>query len=340
MKTYKSMYRQICLKDSKKQEILENLLQQETAPKNHRLLQKPAYAAIFLCLLLLPSATIFAMGNPALAERIASAFESLFHTQQDWHKGQKEAYAPHSKELGQTLQTENGTLHFDSILYDEHYLFLPFTMDSSMDSRLPSTPSLAFTFDFYFAGSQLPLSSVAAKDPLPQEDGRWLGSYLLAAEKEGFHEGDVICIREKKQGRQNPQGDILAKITLPAVPGSQDIPFPAGQAEEAIGVQIGHITLSPLSLGISGSCPEKGMQVFCDSYLELQDGTIIRSGLSGSGEAYGSSDTKATDFSYNILWEAPVELGQVKNIHLITSILNEDGTTGQEHEVLLPIGTE
>ncbi len=355
MKTYKTMYSQIYLEDGKKQEILQTLLQQEAAPENPRQRKSPlkkeepfnrnsigmpAYIAIFFCLILLPGATIFAMGNPALAERISTAFESLFHTQQDLSDGQKEAYAQHSQELDQLLQTENGTLHLDSILYDERYLFLPFTMDSRIDSPLPYTPSLASDFDFYFADSQLPLSSVAAKDPLPQEDGHWLGSYLLTAEEEGFHEGDVICIRQKSQGEQNPQGELLAKVTLPPVPGSQDISFPAEQLKEAIGLQIDKITLSPLSLGINGISPAKDMRIFCNSYLELQDGTMVRPGLSGSGGAYDSSSFKSTDFSYHILWETPVELDQVKIIHLVTNVMNEDGTTGEDHEILLPARTE
>lgn len=318
---YQSMYNKIQLEETQKREILEELGKYGEHCKKRRKL--PIYAAACLCAVLMSNAAVFAAVHFNLGEKIGLELNHFFEAEQNLTKEQSEIYEQQSAGLEQEIRMEHGTLQLESILCDNSYLFIPFTFcpDEPEKENIRCLRDELNKLDFTVKNTEESSFSswIWQIDPSrQQEDGNIHGAFMLI---DFFRQNDMIQVSQKDDWSQPQPGKPVCELTVSKTAISRNVPFSAKEVNEKVGAAVKQITLSSLSLQIAGTYRNNDPDFLCESYVELKDGTHVKTASNGGFRFSSDGDIgekNISDFEMSQVFETPVVLDTVKGIHLKT----------------------
>ena len=312
---YKTMYEQIQLNEMQKNNIRSKLNQRKKARFKVRRL--PAYAAACLCVLILSNIVVFAAEQIHLGEWIATELDHFPDTKRNLSEEQISTYDRQSIKLEQAIPLEHGTLMFESMLCDSSYVYLPYTFFPNSEEyllRRPHKMNEANLLAFTVKGEKLNvLSQISYVEPKLQYEKTIHGSILLSGT---FHQNSIIQVYSPHT-TGSLEKPICELPPLNKLKNVQNIPFNAQEIKEKTNIEITQITLSPLSIQITGN---SGQFFTTLSTVQLQierkDGTTVKKAQSGSsGNCKEENDRYS--FQYNQLFESPVSPDDLKGIRIL-----------------------
>lgn len=331
---WKKMYNGIHLNPEQKSKIWFNI-ESENSRANHK--RKYRFSPIFTicchCMILAARIPAVAAGTGVL-DKIIHAFNLISGENQPLTKEQKDIYEQHINALDIEIMLKNGTLKLNSVLCDGTCICIPFTtrladriaIDGNRFSAATIQNTLlgeTSTLEFFTSDSNSITSCNTVLDDITPKKNTITGCYLLYESDRELREGDVIQVRRKAKDENTATG-ILGELTLQKTLQRQTIPADMVQPKLRKGDSIDKITLSPISLKITGTEKEKGSRrsiYLSEIALKLKDGNTIQQSNSYSSKG---SDEKTGYYFYEsiILFNAPVNSDDVLGIQIQNEALD------------------
>lgn len=334
---YKSMYEKIQLNEGQKAEILNGLDKpKETGRRKQRF---AVYAAACLCVVFMSNAAVFAAVHFNLVERLETEVNRFLMRERSLTEEQKAVYEQQGTGIEQEIKLEYGTMQFDSMLCDQSYLFLPFTFrldeqkkEQLLNLRHSDWEKQILRVEFAVNGKHLGKISYLPTAKL-RETGEIHGDFMLTG---SFQQGEIIQIWELPDAyfdEMDKLGKPICELTVAEIPAAQNIAVPSEPLTDKLGVEIDKITLSPLSLKITGTYQNQNIAPFYidKAYVELKDGTRVKESPTGSGfgcgdpvkepsagSGFGCGEDTEDRYSFEMykIFESPISIDDVKGIYL------------------------
>ncbi len=340
------MYNKIQLNTEQKSKIWFNI-ESETTHTNFKkrhilktsLINKRKYklAPVFiiccLCIILVAGIPAIASGSEIL-DRIVYTFNLINGKKQPLTEEQKDIYEDHINALETEIILKNGTLKLDAVLCDGTCICIPFTVKLAnkigIEGNIFSAEAVQNTLfeetsilEFYTSDNNPITSCNTILDDKMLKNNTFTGCYLLYESDRDLREGDVIQIKGKHTN-ENVATGIIGELTLQKTLKRQTIATNMVQSELRKGDYIDKITLSPISLKITGVEKEKGSRrsiYFSEITLKLKDGSTIQQSSSNSSK---DSDEDTGYYSYEsiILFNTPVNPDDVLGIQIQNKALD------------------
>lgn len=333
---YKNMYEKVRMDDGRKAEMLIQLKELETAEAGRRKRRIPSYVALGLCLFAVSNATVYAAVHLNVADRLENAIDDFLQTKRNLSEKQKDIYTDYSRALDSRIEIENGTMELEAVLYDEYYAYIPFRITPDDASSFPVKEDvhqyllkeLCDQYYFSLERTQDVLGAITYVNPERQEDGSYIGNYLLSAGEDTLKQGDVLQF-QKGDWEENGGKEQMCGVTLNQKVKSVDLDV--ASVPQQNGMKLGKVVISPLSVRVEGSCQQEPVPD-CEITVVRKDGSQVRHAKSGAESAYGEKGEQSGSCFYTqVLFESPVSLDEVKEIRM------ENKKTGMQF--VIPAGT-
>lgn len=235
-KIYRSMYRQICLNNEQKNRIRAGIGRTENAGAagSGRKARFTMRTAACVCAVAAASCITVLAANPSYVDRIANALRYFTGGDGEMTQTESELYTMYGTEVAYTLDTAAGKVEMKAVLYDDGYVFIPFTlypntavapgtdlMQEPASREMLSdilggmrTDTQGRECAFRFLGHPYrDISQITQIDPVVLEDGTMTGSYAFHyvwKDEEGLSQGDVVqWVRIVPLADDEPWGRLL-----------------------------------------------------------------------------------------------------------------------------------
>ncbi|MCM1537851.1 MAG: hypothetical protein NC254_05600 [bacterium] len=233
---YRSMYRQISLNNEQKNRIRAGIGETENAGAagGRRKARFTLRTAACVCAVVAASCITVLAANPSYVDRIADTLRYFTGRSGEMTQAESELYTTYGTEAAYILDTAAGKIEMEAVLYDDGYVFIPFTLHpkaavepgTDLMQDLASRRMLSDIVDgicedtqgrectFRLAGHPYEdFAQITQIDPAVLEDGTMTGSYALHyiwKDDEGISQGDVVqWVRRVLQADGEPWSRLL-----------------------------------------------------------------------------------------------------------------------------------